>query len=111
MKNDADFGDACCQRAAAATASPPRLAPQASYSWQEKGGKNLKKLVCSLGRFVCFCFTLAAHGQEKIQFKNYCCTLLVARQQHVPLLLASRGLSPQKHVDYFKMYTSESTLK
>jgi len=108
MKNDADFGDACCQRAAATS----RLTPRQLEGRMEK--KAPRKLVCSFGQICLLLLYFGGSGsrKKKIQFKNYCCTLLVARWLLVVCccwLLVARctaatcdSSGPQKHVDYFK---------
>jgi len=98
MKNDADFGDACCQRAAATSRLAPR---QLEGRMEKKAPRNQENLSALSGRFVCFCFTLAAVavGRKKFNLKIIAalclllvgcwlfvvagCWLLVARQQHV----------------------------
>lgn len=107
MKNDADFNDACCQRAAVT----PRLAPR-QLGGQDENRQETEK-TCLLFRADLFAFALLRRQQkekQKIQFKIIAalCLLLVARQQHVPPLLPLPllllQLRPQKHVDYFKRH-------
>lgn len=66
MKNDADFNDACCQRAAVT----PRLAPPATGGQDENRQETEK--TCLLFRADLFAFALLRRQQkekQKIQFK------------------------------------------
>lgn len=70
MKNDADFNDACCQRAAVT----PRLAPPRQLGGRMKTAKKPRKLVCSFGQI---CLLLLYFGGSRRKSKKFNLKLLL----------------------------------